>query len=87
VFGPRAEILGLNLIGLRRRGVERAQLHLVNNAWKYIFCGPGVLADRLAQARVEFGADAYVAEMLDFMANPSRHGLITNIARGGDGEG
>jgi len=46
-----------------------------------------VLADRLAQARVESGADPYVAEMLDFMANPSRHGLITNLARGGDGEG
>jgi UDP-N-acetylglucosamine acyltransferase len=87
VFGSRAEMLGLNIIGLRRRGVEKAQLHLVLAAYKFIFEGPGLFAERLVAAREKFGSDAYVAEMLDFMANPSRHGLITSLARGGDSEG
>jgi UDP-N-acetylglucosamine acyltransferase len=81
VFGPRAQMVGLNVIGLRRRGLDKAQLHLVRAAHKFIFSGPGVFADRLVEARQEFGADPYVAEMLDFMASPSRHGLITTVAR------
>jgi len=85
VFGPRAEMLGLNIIGLRRRGVEKAQLHLILAAHKFIFSGPGVFAERLAQARDEYGDDPYVAEMLEFIANPSRHGLITTLARDGEG--
>jgi len=85
VFGPRAEMLGLNIIGLRRRGVEKAQLHLILAAHKFIFSGPGVFAERLAQARDEYSDDPYVAEMLEFIANPSRHGLITTLARDGEG--
>ncbi len=84
VFGPRAEMLGLNIIGLRRRGVEKAQLHLILAAHKFIFAGPGVFAERVAQAAEEYGADPYVAEMLGFIANPSRHGLITTLARDGE---
>jgi UDP-N-acetylglucosamine acyltransferase len=69
------------VVGLRRRGLDKAQLHLVRAAHKFIFCGPGVFADRVTQARAEYGADPYVTEMLDFMAGPTRHGLITTVAR------
>lgn len=80
-FGPRAQMVGLNVIGLRRRGLDKAQLHLVRAAHKFIFAGPGVLADRLVAARTKFEGDPYVAQMLDFMATPSRHGLLTHMAR------
>jgi len=79
VFGTRAEILGLNLIGLRRRGVERAQLHTIQAAYKFIFEGPGTFAERTAEARDTY-ADPYITTMLDFIATPSRHGIITNVA-------
>jgi UDP-N-acetylglucosamine acyltransferase len=87
VFGPRAEMLGLNIIGLRRRGVERAQLQAIQAAHKFVFSGPGLFAARVAEARLNFGADPYIAEMLDFMANPSRHGLITTVAGVSESEG
>ena len=88
VFGPRAEMLGLNIIGLRRRGVERAQLQAIQEAHRFIFSGPGVFAARVAEARNSFGTDSYVVEMLDFIANPSRHGLITTVAgASSEGEG
>jgi UDP-N-acetylglucosamine acyltransferase len=80
VFGPRAQMLGLNLIGLRRRGVERAQLQAIQAAHSYIFAGPSVFADRVKAAREMYGEDPYVAEMLEFIANPSRHGIITTLA-------
>ncbi len=81
VFGPRAEMLGLNIIGLRRRGVEKAQLHHILAAHKFIFCGPGLFAERLLSADAGYGEDIYVREMLDFVATPSRHGIITTLAR------
>jgi UDP-N-acetylglucosamine acyltransferase len=80
VFGSRAEILGLNIIGLRRRGVERAQMQTIQTAYKFLFTGPGVFADRVASTRTEHGTDPYIATMLDFISNPSRHGILTNLA-------
>ena len=72
----------------RRRGVERLQLQAIQEAHRFIFSGPGVFAARVAEARNSFGTDSYVVEMLDFIANPSRHGLITTVAgASSEGEG
>lgn len=79
VFGPRAELLGLNLIGLKRRGLDKAQLHTVNNAYKFLFTGPGVFAARVAELSAQTN-DPYVRDMLDFIATPSKHGILTNVA-------
>lgn len=79
VFGTRAELLGLNLIGLKRRGLDKAQLHNVNNAYKFLFTGPGVFADRVAALNAE-ADDPYVRDMLDFIVTPSKHGILTNVA-------
>jgi UDP-N-acetylglucosamine acyltransferase len=88
VFGPRARLSGLNIVGLRRRGLDRAQLHQVRAAYKFLFSGPGVFADRVAEAAHRFEGDRYVAQMLEFIATPSRHGLITTLSRAtGEDEG
>ncbi|OYV44699.1 MAG: acyl-[acyl-carrier-protein]--UDP-N-acetylglucosamine O-acyltransferase [Acidocella sp. 20-57-95] len=88
VFGPRARLCGLNIIGLRRRGLDKAQLHKLRAAYKFLFAGPGVFSERAAQARLDYEGDPFVADMLDFIAAPSRHGLITTLARAtGEDEG
>lgn len=88
VFGPRARLAGLNIVGLRRRGLDKTQLHRVRAAYKFLFSGPGVFADRVAETRENFGDDRYVADMLAFIAIPSRHGLITTVSRAtGEDEG
>ncbi len=80
VFGTRAELLGLNLIGLKRRGLDKAGLAEVNAAYKFLFTGPGVFAERVAAAGVTYKDNAFVREMLAFIATPSRHGILTNVA-------
>ncbi len=87
VFGPRAQMVGLNMVGLRRRGLDKAALHQIRAAHRFIFSGPGVFAERLLQARTQYGDDPYVAEMLDFMATPGRHGILTTVARATGEEG
>jgi UDP-N-acetylglucosamine acyltransferase len=88
VFGLRARLAGLNIVGLRRRGLDKTQLHRVRAAYKFLFAGPGTFADRAAEAAHKFEGDRYVAEMLEFIAHPSRHGLITTLSRAtGEDEG
>ncbi len=84
VIGNRARLAGLNVIGLRRRGVDRAGLHRLRGAFRVLFgAGEGeVFAERLARARAGFGGDALVDEVLDFAAAPSHRGLIRAGGRG-----
>jgi hypothetical protein len=46
-----------------------------------VFQGPGVFAERVLSARAAFGANPFVAEMLDFIGSPGRHGILTSVAR------
>lgn len=76
VIGNRARLAGLNVIGLRRRGVDRSRLLTLRAAVRTLFWGEGVLADRMGAVRAEFGDDDLVAEVLDFAAVQSKRGLI-----------
>ncbi len=84
VIGNRARLAGLNLVRLKRLGMERAQIHRLRAAFRLLFRGEGVFAERLAAARAEFGGDTLVAEVLDFAEAPSRRGLIRVAADAGD---
>jgi UDP-N-acetylglucosamine acyltransferase len=83
VLGNRARLAGLNVIGLKRRGFERAQILALRAAFRTLFSQEGVFARRLAQARERYASDALVAEILDFIDAPSHRGLIrAEIAAG-----
>jgi UDP-N-acetylglucosamine acyltransferase len=78
VLGNRARLTGLNVVGLKRRGVDRAGLHRLRAAFRLLFAsgeGAGVFAARLEEARA-MADDALVAEMLTFIDVPSRRGLV-----------
>ncbi len=47
VIGNRARLAGLNVVGLKRRGVDRGQLHTLRAAFRLLFRGEGVFADRV----------------------------------------
>ena len=77
VIGNRARLAGLNVIGLRRRGIDRASVHALRAAVRHLYKpGPTVFADRLEQLRAEHGDDPLVAELLAFVEAPSKRGLI-----------
>ena len=76
VIGNRARLAGLNVIGLRRRGVDRAHLLRLRAAVRDLFWGEGVLADRMREVRARHGDDALVCEVLDFASADSKRGLI-----------
>ncbi len=76
VIGNRARLAGLNLIGLRRRGVDKARLHTIRAAFRTLFAGEGVFAQRLEAVRAHYADEPLVMEMLDFASVHSKRGLI-----------
>jgi UDP-N-acetylglucosamine acyltransferase len=76
VIGNRARLAGLNVIGLKRRGFEKAQIQTLRRAFRVLFAESGVFAARLADARARHGVDPLVGEVLDFIDAPSHRGLI-----------
>jgi UDP-N-acetylglucosamine acyltransferase len=85
VFGNRGVLTGLNIIGLSRRGFERAAIHRLRAAFHLLFAGEGVFAQRLEELRTDFADEPLVAEMLAFIDTPSKRGLIqAKLGRDGD---
>jgi UDP-N-acetylglucosamine acyltransferase len=66
---------GLNVIGLSRRGYDRAQVHRLRAAFRLLFGREGVLATRLEATRAGFGDDPLVAEVLAFIDAQGKRGL------------
>jgi UDP-N-acetylglucosamine acyltransferase len=88
VLGNRARLTGLNMVGLKRRGVDRAGLHRLRAAFKLLFAPgdeAGVFAERLEEAR-HLAEDPMVAEMLAFVEAPSKRGLVRSAATKGEDE-
>lgn len=71
VTGNRASLAGLNLVGLKRGGFERAHINDLRAAYKMIFGqtqgGNDALALRLNQARADYPDSPLVMRLLDFM--------------------
>ena len=76
VLGNRARLTGLNVIGLRRRGVDRAGLMSLRAAVRRLFGPDEVFSARLAEVRAAYAGDLLVQELLAFMDAPSKRGLI-----------
>ncbi|MEH6410731.1 MAG: acyl-ACP--UDP-N-acetylglucosamine O-acyltransferase [Hyphomonas sp.] len=67
VIGNHAKLSGLNMVGLKRRGFDKAQLQEVRSAYKAVFTGEGLFKDRLAAAAVTFRDKPLAMEMIDFI--------------------
>lgn len=82
VLGNRARLTGLNIVGLKRRGVDRAGLHRLRAVLRLLFAPgdeDGVFKERLMEAHI-FADDPLVAEMLAFVEAPSKRGLVRSAA-------
>lgn len=73
VTGVRAGLSGLNLIGLRRRGFTRDQIHTLRRAYRLLFAAEGTLTERTNDVAELFGDHDAVQEIISFLrADPAR---------------
>lgn len=59
---------GLNVVGMTRAGIERADIHKVRRAYKHIFESEGNIRTNAAAIRDEYLDCPQVLEILDFIA-------------------
>jgi UDP-N-acetylglucosamine acyltransferase len=84
--GPLAHLVGLNVVGMRRRGLTKTDLHRVRAAYQALFFGEGEFRARFERVAAEHGADPIIGKIIDFIRAGKRP-LTMAIKRGETDEG
>lgn len=76
VQAPRGELDGLNLVGLKRRGVARGDITALRAAYQALAQGEGAFQERAQRLRDETDS-GYVRDMVDFILAGSDRSFLT----------
>jgi len=76
VQAPRGELDGLNLVGLKRKGVSRADITALRAAFQMMAQGEGTFNDRVTRMGDETDS-AYVKQIVDFVMAASDQSFLT----------
>ena len=74
-MGERANLAGLNLIGLKRRGFSRQDIHDLRAAYRMLFSPEGTLEERIADVKEMFGSSEAVMFIVNFIQDDSSRSL------------
>lgn len=76
VMGPRGTLDGLNLVGLKRKGVARADITALRAAFQSLKDGEGTFHDR-AQRLADESDSVYVQQMVTFILGQTDRNFLT----------
>jgi UDP-N-acetylglucosamine acyltransferase len=91
VIGHRGRLGGLNIVGLKRRGYKRADMHRLREAYRDIFSGEGTFRERAARVVAQYADDPVVGKVAAFIRDGGPRPLMqparnVEAARADDGE-
>ena len=66
-LGQIADLVGLNVVGLRRRGATRPDLHRLRRTYRALFLDRGVFADRFNAVARDFADDPLAGKIIAFI--------------------
>ncbi len=75
VLGNRAYLNGLNVVGMKRRGVAREEIHELRAAYRLLFAPEGEFAERLAEVAERFADQARVMEIVEFIRSAGHRAI------------
>ena len=76
VQGPRGALAGLNLIGLKRKGVERSDIAELRAAFQSLAQGEGTFQERAKKLKLDTTND-YVDVITNFILGESDRSFLT----------
>jgi len=76
VQGPRGHLDGLNLVGLKRRGVPRADITALRAAYQALAQGEGAFQERAQRLAGDTDSD-YVRDIVEFILGDSDRSFLT----------
>lgn len=77
VIGNRAHLNGLNIVGLKRRGFSREDIHTLRNAYRLLFAPEGTLQERVEDVAEQYQDNVAVMEVIEFIRAGSSRQLCT----------
>jgi UDP-N-acetylglucosamine acyltransferase len=85
--GQLADLVGLNVIGLKRRGFTRTDMQRLRRAYRMLFADAGVFRERVEATLREFGEDPVVGRIVTFIQAGSDRSLMQPARRSGGEDG
>lgn len=70
---------GLNIIGLKRRGFSRPQIHALRAAYRELFYSAGTLGERTDRVAARFADDANVMHLIEFVRSAGKRRLTVPV--------
>jgi len=67
VHGNHAHLAGLNIVGLKRRGFSRDQIHDLRSAYRLLFAWEGTFQERIEDVAEEYKHRPEVMEIIEFI--------------------
>ena len=71
VFGNHARLEGLNIVGMKRRGMSRVVIHDLRAAYRLLFAKEGTFQERIADVAELFAEKPEVMRIVDFIRKDS----------------
>lgn len=75
VVGNVAHLAGLNVIGLRRRGFERARIKELRSAYRLLFAEEGTFAERIEDVERIYGNQDLVMDVIKFIRSKDKRNI------------
>ncbi len=79
-FGPRAILVGLNMVGLKRRKFSREDLHRIRRAYNMLFFGSDTFVTRMQRMGAEFADDPVIGKIVSFIRESGKQPLMMPAA-------
>jgi UDP-N-acetylglucosamine acyltransferase len=70
-IGNRANLCGLNIVGLKRKGFPREQIHELRQAYRMLFSTEGTLKERLEDVESMFSSNPLTQQVIEFIKSES----------------
>jgi UDP-N-acetylglucosamine acyltransferase len=70
-IGNRANLCGLNIVGLKRKGFPRDQIHELRQAYRMLFSTEGTLKERLEDVESMFSTNPLTKQVIEFIKTQS----------------
>ena len=80
-LGQTGALVGLNMVGLKRRGATRAEMHRLRRAYRHLFFVDGRLADRIEALERDFAEDPLVGKIIAFIRAGGKRPLMRPRAK------
>ncbi len=75
VLGDRAFLSGLNIIGLKRRGFGREDIHTLRTAYRLLFAQEGTMSERLEDVSQMYNEIQPVMDIVEFIRSMSTRSI------------